>query len=39
MDRHPTDDAQVLGFEPARRLEEVNGEHCERMQERELRSR
>src|SRR5215831_9158411 len=26
---------QVLGFEPARRLEEVNDEHCERMQERE----
>src|SRR5262249_30627100 len=30
---------QVLGFKPARRLEEVNDEHCERMQEREHRSR
>src|SRR5215470_10632770 len=30
---------QVLGFNPARRLEEVNDEHCERMQEREHRSR
>src|SRR6266699_5676148 len=29
---------QVLGFKPARRLEEVNDEHCERMQEREHRS-
>src|SRR5438034_6737834 len=29
---------QVLGFKPARRLEEVNEEHCERMQEREHRS-
>jgi hypothetical protein len=25
----------VLGFKPARRLEEVNDEHCERMQGRE----
>ena len=23
---------QVLGFKPARRLEEVDDEHCERMQ-------
>src|SRR5262249_8969306 len=30
---------QVLGFKPARRLEEVNDEHCERMQEREHRPR
>src|SRR5215471_9782895 len=30
---------QVLGFKPARRIEEVNDEHCERMQEREHRSR
>jgi hypothetical protein len=30
---------QVLDFEPARRLEEVDGEHCERMQEREHRPR
>src|SRR5262249_49810731 len=30
---------QILGFKPARRLEEVNDEHCERMQEREHRSR
>src|SRR5262249_12236804 len=30
---------QVLGFKPARRLEEVNDEHCERRQEREHRSR
>src|SRR5438128_5884306 len=29
---------QILGFKPARRLEEVNDEHCERMQEREHRS-
>src|SRR5262245_1886139 len=28
---------QVLGFKPARRLEEVDDEHCERMQEREHR--
>jgi hypothetical protein len=26
---------QLLDFKPARRLEEVNDEHCERMQERE----
>jgi hypothetical protein len=26
---------QVLGLKPARRLEEVNDEHCDRMQERE----
>ena len=30
---------QVLDFEPARRLEEADGEHCERMQEREHRAR
>src|SRR5262250_1424134 len=30
---------QVLGFKPARRLKEVNDEHCEGMQEREHRSR
>jgi hypothetical protein len=30
---------QVLGFEPARRLEEVDDEHCERKQEREHRPR
>src|SRR6266550_8274101 len=30
---------QVLRFKPARRLEEVNDEHCERMQEREHRPR
>src|SRR5215470_6614927 len=30
---------QVLGFKPARRLEEGDDEHCERMQEREHRSR
>jgi Family of unknown function (DUF5681) len=28
---------QVLRFKPARRLEEVDDEHCERMQEREHR--
>src|SRR2546430_1834681 len=28
---------QVLDFEPARRLEDVDDEHCERMQEREHR--
>jgi hypothetical protein len=26
---------QVLGYKPAPRLEEVDDEHCERMQERE----
>jgi len=30
---------QVLRFKPARRLEEVDDEHCERMQEREHRPR
>src|SRR5262249_23179240 len=30
---------QVLDFKPAPRLEEVDEEHCERMQEREHRSR
>src|SRR5262249_188880 len=30
---------QVLGFKPARGLEEVNDEHCERIKEREHRSR
>src|SRR5262249_60685625 len=30
---------QVLGFKPARRLEEGNDEHCERTQEREHHSR
>jgi hypothetical protein len=30
---------QVLGFKSARRLEEIDNEHCERMQEREHRSR
>src|SRR5262249_13718261 len=30
---------QVLRFKPTRRLEEVDDEHCERMQEREHRSR
>src|SRR6478609_9963019 len=30
---------QVLGFKPARRLEEVDDEHCERMQERAHRPR
>src|SRR6266496_3486618 len=28
---------QVLDFEPARRFEDVDDEHCERMQEREHR--
>jgi hypothetical protein len=28
---------QVLGFKSARRLEEINNEHCERMQDREHR--
>ena len=30
---------QVLGFKSARRLEEVNNEHCERIQDREHRPR
>src|SRR5262245_16039189 len=30
---------QVLRFKPARRLEEVDGEYCERMQKREHRPR
>src|SRR5262249_15057138 len=30
---------QVLRFKPARRLEEVYNEHCERMQDREHRPR
>src|SRR5262249_5070516 len=30
---------QVLRFKPTRRLEEVDDEHCERMQEREHRPR
>ena len=30
---------QILHFKPARRLEEVDDEHCERMQEREHRPR
>src|SRR5256885_681533 len=30
---------QVLRFKPARRLEEVDDEHCERMQKREHRPR
>jgi hypothetical protein len=30
---------QVLCFKPTRRLEEVDDEHCERMQEREHRPR
>src|SRR5262245_28259848 len=30
---------QVLGFKPARGLEKVNDEHCERIKEREHRSR
>src|SRR5260221_1533486 len=30
---------QVLRFKPARRLEEVDDEHCEQMQEREHRPR
>src|SRR5262249_29783782 len=29
----------VLGFKPARRLEEVDDEHCERMQQRDHRPR
>src|SRR5262249_26759603 len=43
--RAPQGDAELvaeeqdLGFKPARRLEEVNDDHCERMQEREQRSR
>jgi hypothetical protein len=30
---------QVLRFKPTRRLEEVDDEHCERMQERKHRPR
>src|SRR5258708_10368655 len=43
--RAPQGDAELmaeeqgLGFNPARRLEEGNDEHCERRQEREHRSR